>query len=120
MKEAKTIEKGWGREVIFADTEDYCGKLMIFDNVGDKGSMHFHLKKDESWFIAKGSFIVRWIDTTSARIHEHKLVVGDIWRNRPGEPHQLEALEKDSVVYEVSTHDDPNDSLRVLPGTGQK
>lgn len=116
----KTVEKGWGREVIFADTDDYCGKLMIFDKAGNKGSMHFHLKKDEAWYIAKGSFTVYWIETENATVREHKLVTGDSWRNRPGEPHQLEALEDDSIVYEVSTKDDPRDSLRVFPGTGQR
>lgn len=116
----RTEEKGWGREVIFADTEDYCGKVMIFDKAGSKGSMHFHIKKDESWFVAKGSFIVRWIDTSNAEISEKKLLTGDTWRNMPGEPHQLEALEDNSVVYEVSTQDDKNDNWRIMPGDSQK
>lgn len=115
----KEVKKGWGREVIFADTEMYCGKLMIFDKAGSKGSMHFHLKKDESWFVAKGSFKVSWIDTGTAKIHEHVLYVGDTWRNRPGEPHQLESLQDDSVIYEVSTQDISTDSYRVMPGDSQ-
>ena len=115
----RTVEKGWGREVIFADTEHYCGKLMIFDRAGQKGSMHFHLKKDESWYIAKGSFMVNYINTIDASMNHILLMEGDTWRNCVGEPHQLESLEDNSILYEVSTHDDPKDSLRVLPGSSQ-
>lgn len=115
----RTVEKGWGREVIFADTDDYCGKVMIFDKAGSKGSMHFHIKKDETWFVAKGSFIVRKLNTVDAKITESKLVTGDVWHNSPGQPHQLEALEDESVIYEVSTKDEASDSYRIMPGDSQ-
>lgn len=116
----KVIEKGWGREIIFASNELYCGKLMVFDKRGSKGSMHFHLKKDESWYVNQGSFKVSWIDTKSARICDKVLNRGDTWRNIPGHPHQLEALEDVSIIFEVSTEDVPEDSYRVLPGDSQK
>ena len=33
------VEKAWGREVIFANNAVYCGKKLIHDKEGSKGSM---------------------------------------------------------------------------------
>jgi hypothetical protein len=46
------------------------------------------------------------------------LMPGAIWHNPRFSPHQLICLEE-GTVSEVSTHDDPNDNYRVLPGDGQ-
>jgi mannose-6-phosphate isomerase-like protein (cupin superfamily) len=116
----ETIIKGWGKELIFARHPDYCGKLLCFDKAGSKGSMHFHALKDETWYVQQGSFIVRYIQTDTAGVKEAILNKGDVWNNRPLLPHQLEALEDDSIVFEASTHDDENDSYRVFPGDSQK
>lgn len=116
----KIVEKGWGKEMIFADCDTYCGKIMVFENKGSKFSMHFHAIKDETWYVQKGSFIVKWIDTKDASMHEKTLFVGDVWNNPPLVPHQLIALENDSRIIEVSTHDDPNDNYRVMAGDSQK
>jgi mannose-6-phosphate isomerase-like protein (cupin superfamily) len=48
------VEKGWGYELIWATTDKYCGKLMVFEKAGKKFSMHFHKEKDESWFVNSG------------------------------------------------------------------
>ena len=115
----RTVEKKWGREVIFADTENYCGKLLIFDKEGSKFSMHFHAIKDESWYVQKGSFVVKTINTVDASQDERILAKGDCWRNEILVPHQLIALEDDSIIIETSTHDDTNDNYRVFPGDSQ-
>ena len=112
------VEKGWGGEFIFATTDKYCGKLMYFKK-GAKFSMHFHDEKDETWFVLEGKFIVRYIDTKDASIHEKELNVGDNWRNFPLEPHQLVCLEE-GVIIEVSTPDSVEDNYRVMPGDSQK
>ena len=51
------IEKGWGYELIWATNEKYCGKIMVFEKVGSKFSLHFHKEKDESWFVNNGKFL---------------------------------------------------------------
>ena len=48
--------KGWGHELIWANTESYCGKLLVFKEKGNKFSMHFHREKDETWFVQDGEF----------------------------------------------------------------
>jgi hypothetical protein len=116
----RIVEKGWGREVIFASHEDYCGKLLEFHGAGNKGSMHFHAKKQESWLVSRGSFLVRKIDTRTAEITETVLSKGDTVTHYPFEPHQAIALEENSTIFEVSTHDDPADSYRVMAGDTQE
>jgi mannose-6-phosphate isomerase-like protein (cupin superfamily) len=112
------VEKGWGSEEIWASNDKYCGKLMHF-NEGAKFSMHFHAEKDESWYILSGTFLIRFIKTTDASIHEVVLAKGDVWRNKPLEPHQLECIDAGSII-EVSTPDSVEDNYRVLPGDSQK
>ena len=123
MKEPTRLEghvpKGWGYELIWATNDKYCGKIMVFEKVGAKFSMHFHKEKEETWFVNSGKFIVRWIDTSNATLHEKELKEGDVWHNPPLQPHQLECLEPMSSVTEVSTADSVEDNYRLIPGDSQ-
>lgn len=114
------VEKGWGKETIFASNELYAGKFLHFEKAGSKMSMHFHKEKDETWVVLNGAFLLRIIDTTDANIRDIALNPGDTWRNPPLLPHQLEALEDNSVIIEVSTADAAEDNFRVMPGDSQK
>ena len=111
------VPKGWGEELIIENNEMYCGKLLIFKK-GCRFSMHYHLIKDETWYVDKGEFIYRWIDTETAETIEQKLKPGDVVRQRVGQPHQLIAL-TDGVVFEVSTQHFDEDSYRVVKGDTQ-
>lgn len=113
------VKKGWGYENIWATNDLYCGKMMVFEKSGSKFSMHFHKDKDESWFVSSGQFKVRWIDTTTASLMEHVLKEGDVWRNPPLQPHQLEALTANAIIFEVSTADSIEDNYRIIPGDSQ-
>jgi quercetin dioxygenase-like cupin family protein len=112
------VLKGWGCEQIWATNDNYCGKLMNF-NEGATFSMHFHAVKDESWYVLGGEFIVRYIDTSNAFIHEKTLKHGDTWHNPPLLPHQLICV-KAGTIIEVSTPDSVEDNYRVMPGDSQK
>lgn len=112
-----SIPKGWGSELIIENNDMYCGKILRF-NRGFKFSMHYHLEKDETWYVNSGKFIYRWIDTDNADVHEQELAIGDIVRQRPGQPHQIEAL-TDGEIFEVSTHHEDEDSYRVWKGDSQ-
>ena len=112
------IPKGWGKEIVFENNELYCGKLLYF-NKGCKFSMHYHLIKDETWYVKEGKFIYRWIDTETADVIEQYLQEGDCVRQLPGQPHQLEALEN-GIIFEVSTTHSDSDSYRVWKGDSQK
>ena len=111
------VPKGWGHEIIFENNELYCGKLLVFRK-GASFSMHYHLIKDETWYVEEGKFIYRWIDTESTKVHEQHLKVGDSVRQFPGQPHQLEAL-TDGTIFEVSTQHFDSDSYKVWKGIDQ-
>ena len=112
------IPKGWGEEIIICNHELYCGKLLVFKK-GAKFSMHYHMIKDETWYVKEGHFDYRWIDTETAEVHEEHLYPGDVVRQRPGQPHQLEA-KTEGVIFEVSTQHFDSDSYRVWKGDSQK
>jgi mannose-6-phosphate isomerase-like protein (cupin superfamily) len=113
------VKKGWGYELIWATTDKYCGKIMVFEKTGNKFSMHFHKEKDETWFVNSGKFLVRWIDTATATLYSKQLNEGDTWYNPPLQPHQLEALSDNASVSEVSTADSVEDNYRIIPGDSQ-
>lgn len=113
------VKKGWGYELIWATNDKYCGKIMVFENKGAKFSMHFHREKEETWFVNSGKFLLRWIDTSTATLHTKELTQGDTWHNPPLQPHQLEALEPMSEIFEVSSADSVEDNYRIAPGDSQ-
>ena len=111
------VPKGWGEELIIENNDMYCGKVLVFKS-GCKFSMHYHMIKDETWYVEYGEFIYRWLDTETAELHENILHEGDVVRQRPGQPHQLEAI-TDGRIFEVSTHHEDSDSYRIIPGDTQ-
>lgn len=114
------VDKGWGYELIWATNDKYCGKIMVFEKVGAKFSMHFHKEKDETWFVNNGRFLLNYIDTDTAEYKSKELTEGMTWRNPPLMPHQLVCMEPGSSVTEVSTPDSVEDNYRIAPGDSQK
>ncbi len=112
------VEKGWGHELIWATNDKYCGKMLHF-NTGAKFSMHFHAEKEETWHVLSGKFIVRYINTKDASVHETELNVGETWHNAPLLPHQIICIEEGTII-EVSTPDSVEDNYRVGKGDSQK
>lgn len=113
MRLSGRVEKTWGYEDIFVSNDMYCGKYLVFDMPGNKTSMHYHAKKHETWRVTKGRFIVRAIYVNTGEVHERVLDEGETWVNMPLIPHQLEALEPNSWMLEVSTADSVEDNYRV-------
>ena len=111
------VPKKWGKEIIIHNDEDYCGKLLIF-NKSAKFSMHFHLKKKETWYVQEGKFLLRYIDTRNATILEKELTKGMAVEVQQGDPHQLIALTK-GIIFEVSTQHFDDDSYRIEKGDSQ-
>jgi quercetin dioxygenase-like cupin family protein len=116
-RSSEVVKKGWGHELIWVSTDQYCGKLLTF-NKGAKSSMHFHANKDETWLVLSGKFLVEYIDTTNASIITKELDQNDSWHNNPLLPHRLICLE-DGIIIEVSTPDSIEDNYRVIPGDSQ-
>lgn len=111
-------QKGWGEEYWITNNEKYCGKILRF-NKGAEFSMHYHIKKEETWCVTQGQLMMRYFDLTNADKKECILNIGDVVHLKPNIPHKLIALE-DSVVFEVSTQHFEEDSYRVEKGNSQK
>lgn len=112
------VQKGWGHEEIWVTNEKYCSKFLHF-TTDARFSMHFHMHKEETWYVQSGTFTVLWIDTKDASIHEKLLEAGDVWHNEPLKPHQL-ICHTPGTILEVSTPDSVEDNYRVMPGDSQK
>jgi mannose-6-phosphate isomerase-like protein (cupin superfamily) len=112
--QSEIVQKGWGKEIIFVNNPEYCGKILCF-NKGKRFSMHYHIQKKETWYVAKGQFLLHWIETENGVSHSEYLNVGDVITNDRGEPHQVVALE-DSELFEVSTRHYDEDSFRMWKG----
>ena len=111
------VAKGWGHELIIENNTKYCGKVLHF-HTGGKFSMHYHLLKQETWYVASGIFLFKYIDTTNATIHERILTVGDVVTNYIGQPHQI-ICQETGDIFEVSTQHFNSDSYRVFKGDSQ-
>lgn len=119
MKKGEILKKGWGHEIVFANNEEYCGKILNFDKKS-KFSMHYHMIKDETWYVVSGKFRLTLIDTKNADYIIREISHGDIIHIKPGQPHQLEVLDDDGgSIYESSTTHRENDSYRVVKGDSQ-
>lgn len=107
----KKVEKLWGYELWIHNDTQYCGKLLVFPNEGSNFSMHYHMIKNETWYVQSGKFQFDWIDNT--KLNRMIINVGDVVYIERGKPHQLTALENNSSVFEVSTEHFEDDSYRI-------
>lgn len=112
--ECCTIPKGWGHELIIVNNELYCGKILFFKK-DLKFSMHYHLIKQETWYVEKGKFKFNWIDTEVGAEHSQILNEGDVVTIPIGMPHQLEVI-TDGQIFEISTQHFDTDSYRIKKG----
>ena len=108
------VPKGWGHEVIIHNSEKYCGKILVFKK-GCRFSMHYHIIKQETWYVNKGKFIFRWINTEVGETITQSLNEKDAVTIPIGMPHQLEAIE-DGEIFEISTQHFDSDSYRIFTG----
>ena len=102
--EARRVEKPWGYELIWADTERYVGKL-LFVRAGQALSLQYHERKDEAWLIQGGRASLE-LGTVGddGSMHTVEIGEGDAFRYRPGTVHRITAIE-DTTILEVSTPD---------------
>lgn len=114
------VKKGWGFELVFANNDKYCGKLLVFDRVGSKTSLLFHKDKAKSWFVNAGKFKVTYIDVATGELKQSELGEGQTADFGQLGPHQIEALVANSIIFEVGTADYIEDRFRLAPGDSQK
>jgi len=95
-------EFNWGREIIWAAKENYCGKILIFEKADSTTALHFHKSKDKSWFVNAGKFLVTWIDTKDGQAYSKELPEGSVFDIPALTPVKLKALQDNSAMAECS------------------
>ena len=115
IRKTGATETNWGTEIIFASTEKYCGKLLIFKEVSAKTAIQFHKENEKSWFVNEGSFVVRWIDTISGIAKENVVKQGDVVEVPQLRPFQVEALLPNSIIFEIGTAEYEKDTFKLSP-----
>lgn len=94
------VDKPWGHEIWWAQTDKYAGKLLIVD-AGQRLSVQMHREKDETSYLLSGRLLLVQ-GPSEHQLTEREIGPGTSWRNEPGLVHTIEALE-DATVLEVST-----------------
>ena len=96
----RRIEKPWGHELIWAETDNYVGKLLHV-KAGEALSLQYHEIKDETLFLLSGELLLR-VGPSVDEVEEVKFMAGDSFRITPGTIHAMEAI-TDCDVLEAST-----------------
>ena len=97
------VQKPWGHEQIWAKTDKYVGKMLII-NPGQRLSLQYHEKKEETLFVLEGKLRLEvGPDQYNPEIEIHYLTEGMNIILLPGTIHRLCAEEGDVRVIEASS-----------------
>ena len=99
--EPRKVEKPWGYELVWAETDAYVGKV-LFVKAGESLSLQFHRVKDESLLVQQGRAKLELGSVGDAVLKEEVIGEGATFRFQPGTVHRITALE-DTTIVEVST-----------------
>ena len=100
LEEIKMKLKPWGREIWFAQTESYAGKILEVKK-GHRLSLQYHERKIETQYLYSGQVKFTY-GTEEDALQEIILNPGDKFDITPYTIHRVEALE-DSEIFEVSS-----------------
>ena len=100
MSEARRVEKPWGHELVWALTDQYCGKILVIET-GRRLSLQYHEQKDESILVMSGRLRL-FLDDEGGELTVRELGAGDSAHVPVGRRHRYEAIERVELI-EVST-----------------
>jgi mannose-6-phosphate isomerase len=98
---ARRVEKPWGWELVWAETDAYVGKL-LFVRAGEALSLQYHEVKDEAWLVREGVARLELGEVGGERLETIEIREGDAFHYPPRTLHRLTAVE-DLLIVEVST-----------------
>lgn len=104
------VDKSWGWEEVLTNG-DYCCKKLVYTRP-TYSSMHYHNDKHETFVVATGRFIIE--SGTTEKLNPRTAVPGFSIVLPPKTVHRITCLEPGFIV-EASTHDRPEDCVRIVP-----
>ena len=113
-QESSNITKQeWGMEVIWANKENYCGKILVFEQKDSSMPLHFHKTTAKTWFVNAGAFSVTWIDTQDGKAYSKELPEGSSFHVNPLTPVKLQSLQNNSAMAECANADSNTDCYKL-------
>ena len=104
LNRKREVIKPWGKEVIWAETKDYVGKL-LYINEGHKLSLQYHEQKEETILVVSGQLELFISGNERKGMQTLNLGEGDTFHVTPNTIHRFAAtLGTNVVLAEVSTN----------------
>lgn len=100
IRASRQVEKPWGHEEIWAETNRYVGKLLVV-RAGHRLSLQHHVSKDETIRVSRGTLVLS-LEGDDGQLQELRLGPGQAARIPPGRRHRMHAI-TDVEILEVST-----------------
>lgn len=97
----RVIDKPWGHEEIWAETERYAGKFLVIRQ-GEMLSRQYHERKEETICVLAGTLV---LEIGRAPAEVRRLGPGEVFHVKPGTVHRFcaDAGLGDVRLVEVST-----------------
>src|SRR5918995_7201625 len=95
--DVRRVDKPWGHELIWALTDDYCGKV-LFVRAGESLSLQFHREKDESWYVLEGRAELEFAAPGEKATSPEGVTPGAAFRIRTGTVHRNRAPEETVIA----------------------
>ena len=92
----KTVKKPWGKEIWYARSRSYVGKILVI-NKGKRLSLQYHNKKHETLYTLKGRFLLELGGRRTVK------GPGSAFTIPPKTVHRFEARFGQVTLLEVST-----------------
>ena len=100
LESPRRIEKPWGYELIWAETDEYVGKILHV-TAGEALSLQYHEIKDETLFLLRGSLLLQAGELDEELI-DHRMLEGQRFHVSSRTVHRMIA-ETHCDILEVST-----------------
>ncbi len=96
----RRVEKPWGHELIWAETDRYAGKILVIE-AGRRLSLQYHNRKLESILVISGRLRL-YLDDAAGVLQVEELGPGSARLVPVGRRHRFEAIERVELI-EVSS-----------------
>lgn len=96
----RRVDKPWGHEEIWAESEAYVGKILVI-RAGHRLSLQHHEIKEETVRLQSGRMALE-LQNEAGEMEVHDVTPGQAFHIFPGRKHRMTAIE-DCEVLEVST-----------------
>ena len=96
VQPVKEVKKPWGKEIWFAQSPKYVGKLLVI-NKGHRLSKQYHRVKHETLYTLRGRYMMEMNGILKV------MMPGSVAVIPPGTVHRMEARFGRVTIFEVST-----------------